>query len=224
MTKFLCITDIHGAFDVLEKILCTAGKSDAILLGGDLTHFGEPDDAERVICLAQKYSPNVLAVSGNCDSLEIERRLVELGVGVRGDGRLLGEWGIHGLSGAPLWRPRTYEFSEDELGQVLDAGVNTLSGAKRHAVLSHVPPRNCSLDRTFFWKHVGSTALSDFIAARQPELVVCGHIHEARGIERIGQTTVVNCGSAARGYYALAETNQGVCVTLHRVQDTSYLE
>jgi uncharacterized protein len=216
MTKLLCITDIHGAEKVLNRILSAEGKSDAILMGGDITNFGSPDDAERLVRLAQQFSPNVLAVAGNCDSTEIERRLVVLGVGIGGSGRQMGGWSIQGLSGGPIWRPRMYEFSEEELSQALEAGLNVLGAVGRHVVLSHVPPRDCSLDRTFLWKHVGSTALRDFIAARQPDLVVCGHIHEARGIERIGRTTVVNCGAAARGYYAVAELGEAVGVTLHK--------
>jgi Icc-related predicted phosphoesterase len=217
MTKLLCITDIHGATKVLQEILCAAGKCDAILLGGDITHFGEPEEAARLVRLAQEYHPNVFAVAGNCDSAEIERCLEELGVGINGKGQFLKEFGIHGLSGAPLWRPRMYEFSEIQLAQALDAGAREISAAVGRVVLSHAPPRGCDLDRTFLWKHVGSTALRDFIDSRQPDLVVCGHIHEARGINRLGQTTVVNCGSAARGYYALAELNPTVQITLLRI-------
>jgi uncharacterized protein len=217
MVKLLCITDIHGAEDALKQIVSTAGRTDAVLLGGDLTHFGRPDDAERIVRLVQQFSANVFAVGGNCDSAEIECRLNEMGVGIGGTGRQLGEWAFQGLSGAPLWRPKMFEFSEEELSRLLESGLSVLGEVRRHVVLSHVPPRGCSLDRTFLWKHVGSTALGDFIAARQPDLVVCGHIHEARGVEQIGRTTVVNCGTAARGYYALAELGQAVRVTLQRV-------
>ena len=36
-------------------------------------------------------------------------------------------------------------------------------------------------------------------------LVVCGHIHEARGLERTGRATIVNCGHARRGHHALID-------------------
>ena len=55
---------------------------------------------------------------------------------------------------------------------------------------------------------MGSTAVRDFIDASRPALVVCGHIHEARGIDKLGDTTVVNCGTAYRGHYAIADLNQ----------------
>ena len=33
------------------------------------------------------------------------------------------------------------------------------------------------------------------------------HIHEARGVDQIGNTKIVNCGPARSGYYAVAEVN-----------------
>jgi uncharacterized protein len=251
MIRLLCITDIHGAAESLQNILRKEANNDAVLLGGDLTNFGSPDDAEILIHLAKSNNPNVVAVAGNCDSAAVDSRLEELGVGIAGKGRLLlGELAVQGLSGAPLWQPKMYEFSEEEFALALQAGAHELEGDQvkshpekksegsgktaeilriapslqpaarndiRHVVLSHVPPRGCSLDRTFLGKHVGSTALRSYIESRQPKLVVCGHIHEARGIELLGRTTVVNCGVAARGYYALVELDKEVRVALHRV-------
>jgi len=217
MAKLLCITDIHSAAEVLENILQAAGTADGLLLGGDITHFGQADEAERLVRRAQAFHTNVFAVSGNCDSAEIERRLEQLGVTVHGQGRILGELGIHGLSGAPPWQPRMYEFNEQQLAQALESGFRATDAASRRVVLAHVPPRGCKLDRTFLLQHVGSTALREHIEQCQPEVVVCGHIHEARGIERLGQTTVVNCGAATRGYYAVVELDHQVRATLHRV-------
>ena len=61
-----------------------------------------------------------------------------------------------------------------------------------------------------------NTALRDFIEKTQPALVLCGHIHEGRGIEQFGRTTVVNCGLAASGFYALATVGDRVDVELRR--------
>jgi uncharacterized protein len=50
----------------------------------------------------------------------------------------------------------------------------------------------------------------------KPELVFCGHIHEGRGVEQIGRTTVVNCGAAAAGYYAATEVGEKMLVELRK--------
>lgn len=51
---------------------------------------------------------------------------------------------------------------------------------------------------------VGSRSVWQFVGARRRDLVVCSHIDAARGVERIGSSTVFNCGPAFRGCYALA--------------------
>ena len=42
---------------------------------------------------------------------------------------------------------------------------------------------------------VGSTAVADGIRALQPLLSLHGHIHESRGVVKVGGSTVVNPGS-----------------------------
>ena len=187
-----------------------------ILLGGDLTNFGTPADVEKIVYIAQSANLPVLAVAGNCDSAQIDRRLVELGLSVAEKGVIINDVGIHGLSAAPPWRRGMYEFTEEELAAQLQTGYNQIQNARWHVVLSHVPPRGIKLDRTHLFQHVGSTALREFIEQTHPALVVCGHIHESRGVDMLGPTTVVNCGPAASGFYAIAEISDQVRVDLRR--------
>jgi Icc-related predicted phosphoesterase len=217
--KFLCITDLHDSRAALERILAdaaAAGPVDLVLLGGDITQFGPPEDAERLVRQAQAAGAPVLAVAGNCDSPAIDRRLVELGISLHGRGLVRGDVGIHGLSAIPPWQRNMHQFTEEELADALRAGYAQVAGAAHHVVLAHVPPHGGKLDRTHFFQHVGSKALRAFIEETHPELVVCGHIHEGRGIEHLGRTTVVNCGAAFGGYYALAEVGEAVTVELRR--------
>jgi Icc-related predicted phosphoesterase len=214
--RLLGITDLHGGPAALDRILAGAGPVDLILLGGDLTNFGAPADAEKMVRQAEATGTKVLAVAGNCDSAEIDRRLAELGVSLVGRGVVHDGVGLHGLSAMPPWRGDMYQLTEDELAEVLRAGYAQIAGVGRHVLLSHPPPHGGRLDCTSAGKHVGSTALRDFIDETQPELVLCGHIHEARGVEKLGRTTAVNCGPAAAGFYALAELGDELKVDLRR--------
>jgi len=220
--RLLGVTDLHDRPKALERILADAGNVDLILLGGDITNFGLPDDAQRLVGQARLSGTPVLAVAGNCDSAAIDRRLVEMGVSLHGRGVVHSGLRIQGLSAMPPWRSSMYQFTEQELAEFLRVGAEILQegaeldGEGVHVVLSHPPPRGGRLDRTRLLKHVGSTALQNFIATAQPSLVVCGHIHEGRGIDHFGPTTVVNCGLAASGYYALAEVGEEVKVELRR--------
>jgi Icc-related predicted phosphoesterase len=59
---------------------------------------------------------------------------------------------------------------------------------------------------------VGSPAVRAFIEARRPQLAVVGHIHEGRGVDRVGETTVLNPGAARDGGYVVVE-DDGVRLT-----------
>jgi Icc-related predicted phosphoesterase len=214
--RLLGIADLHGGRDALLRIVADAGPVDATLLGGDITHFGTPDDAEYLVTLAQQSAPTVLAVAGNCDSAEIDARLVDLGVSLAGRGIVLGELGLHGLSAIPPWIQRMYQATEEELAAALEAGYRQVDHARFHGVLAHAPPHGLSADRVFFGRHVGSRALRTLVDEKAPALVLCGHIHEARGVEQVGPTTIVNCGHALRGYYALIDVDERITVRLGR--------
>jgi|YNPBryunderm2012_1023409.scaffolds.fasta_scaffold00092_5 hypothetical protein len=242
--RLLGITDLHSAVAMLEAILHRAGPVDLVLLGGDITNFGTPDDAESIVKRVQQAGLPVLAVAGNCDSAPIEQRLQELGVSLYRRAVVRNHIGFQGLSAMPPWKSRMYHFSEDQLAEDLQEGyrqlqqlkqpeqnlspADALSGAsapeqaeppgwKTHIVLSHVPPRDCKLDQTFLGRHVGSQALRRFIDQVQPDLVLCGHIHEGRGLDRIGRTWLLNCGPASAGNYGLVEVASQLRLELRRV-------
>ena len=214
--RLLCVTDIHNRLEPFRRILESAGSIDMVLLGGDLTNFGTPADVERVVQIAQSANLPVLAVAGNCDSAQVDQRMAELGVSVARRGVIIDDMGIQGLSAAPPWHRGMYEFTEEEMAEHLRVGYEQIRNAQWHIVLSHVPPHGIKLDRTHFFQHVGSTALREFVEQTRPALVVCGHIHESRGVDMIGSTTVVNCGPAGSGYYAIAEIDEQVRIDLRR--------
>jgi uncharacterized protein len=214
--KLLCVTDIHNRLESFQNIINDARPIDLILLGGDLTNFGTPADVEKVVHIAQSINSPVLAVAGNCDSAAIDGRLAELGVSAAGRGVVVKDIGVHGISGATPWHRGMYEFTEEELALLLQSGYEQIEHARWHIVLSHVPPRGLKLDRNHFFQHVGSVALREFVERTQPALVVCGHIHESRGVDMLGDSIVVNCGPAGSGFYAVAELGEEVHVELRR--------
>lgn len=206
--RILAVTDLHGRVDALVRILAREDGAghDVLFLGGDLTDFGTPADAVEVIEAAGAGMGDrpVLAVAGNCDSRAIEHLIAERGISVHACGRRLGEVGVFGLSAMPPWRGDMYEFTEEELCNFLRAGWRDVEDCPRHVLLSHPPPRG-ACDQTRTGREVGSTAVRARVEAWRPELVVCGHVHEARGTAHIGPTLVVNCGKARAGHYAVID-------------------
>ncbi len=56
----------------------------------------------------------------------------------------------------------------------------------------HEPPLG-TLDRVRSGERIGSRAVRDQTLRLRPRVLTCGHVHESPGIERIGDTLVVNC-------------------------------
>jgi uncharacterized protein len=101
------------------------------------------------------------------------------------------------------------EEDEDDLQRRLERMVGKARDMRRTVLSAHCPPYNSGLDdapeldeqmRPVSAGHalmpVGSTAVRTVIEQHQPLLSLHGHIHEARGVTRIGQTVCLNPGSS----------------------------
>ncbi len=213
--RFLAFTDIHGAYKKTEEIIEREHPFDAIIIGGDLTTVGTPKEAEEAIKRFQSHDKPLFVVSGNMDPPELDELFDKLGVLVSGKGRMIGDVGIFGVSGSPITPMSTpYEISEAEIGKRAEAGWKEVEKARVKIFVPHAPPNGTKVDKIFIGKHVGSIAVREFIEKRQPDVVICGHIHEARGADEIGNTQIVNCGPAGKGYYAVIEIGETARVEL----------
>jgi len=215
--RLLCITDIHSEVGCFEKILAHEPAADLLIIGGDFTNFGKPPEVDHLLNLAQAHTPQVLAVAGNCDSAAIDQRLIERGVSLHTRGVRIGDIGFFGVSAMPPWKGNMYEFPEEDLDRFLAASFAQVEGSSRYIMVPHCPPRNSGVDRSAMFMSVGSTAVRSWVDKVKPILVVCGHIHEARGQAKISDTVVVNCGPAKNGNYAVAEVGNEVKVELKRI-------
>jgi len=200
--RVLAFTDIHGSFRHVHDAISAEAQFDVIVLGGDLTTFGTPEDVRGHLSKLRLSGKPVILVAGNMDPPGLEEEFLRLGLTVNGKGKMIGPVGFFGVSAAPLSPLHTpYEISEEEIASRAEAGWNDIRTAETTVFVPHAPPKNTALDRTFAGIHVGSSAVR--IERRQPNVAICGHIHESRGIDRIGRTAVVNCGPAAKGQYAV---------------------
>jgi len=107
-----------------------------------------------------------------------------------------------------------YEISEEEIAQRAEAGWADVRFARRTVFVPHAPPHASRLDRILLGKHVGSTSVRRFVEAFQPDVLVCGHIHESRGTDSLGRTQMVNCGAASHGHYAVIDLAEDITIRL----------
>ena len=209
------VVDVHDRVDAVERALAKIGPVDMLVVGGDITTGGSPEEAERAIERWQRLAPTLFAVAGNMDSPMIDARLVDLGVSLDGRGVVLGDVGIAGVSAAPHSPLRTpYEIPDEDYARKAAAGLDDLGGCRVRILCPHAPPYGTACDRIRSGEHVGSRALRALIEREQPDLVLCGHIHEARGEDTIGATRVVNPGPAFASHYALVEVDNTLSVRL----------
>jgi Icc-related predicted phosphoesterase len=165
--RLICFGDIHMAFRAIERLGPVLREADGAILVGDLTHFGDPPDAFRVVDAVRAHCPSVLAVTGNLDMPWVIDAFRERGISLHGEGRRLGTLGVFGCGGSnvtPMDTPT--ELEEDEIARVLE--------------------------RAFIERH-------------RPDVAVVGHIHEGRGVERLGDTLVLNAGALRDGGYVVVE-------------------
>lgn len=219
--KILAVTDVHGAYHTVEAIMAHAEKVDVLVVGGDFTVVGTPKEVEDAVKSWRTFRVPILAVSGNMDVPEIDASLEKMGITINGKGVIIGEVGFFGVSAAPYSPLQTpYEISEEEIARRIQAGYQHVKGARVKVFVPHAPPYRTEVDRVFMGLHVGSKAVREFIEREQPEVCICGHIHEARGQDTIGKTQIVNCGPAKSGYYALIDVEKTITVQNREYQRT----
>jgi len=203
--KLAAFTDIHGAYERVVKIL-KKESPDLAIVGGDLTTVGSVREAEQAIEQFREFTPAIFCVAGNMDLPQHDLLFERLGISLNGQGRMHEGIGFFGVSAAPLSPLRTpYELTEEALAARIAEGYRTVKHAARRVFVPHAPPYGTRVDIIHAGIHVGSTAVRDFIEDHQPDLVLCGHIHESRGEDRLGKTRIVNCGPAQKGYYCMVE-------------------
>jgi Icc-related predicted phosphoesterase len=217
--KIIAVADIHGSHDIVERILQSEQSFDAVVFAGDITTKGTARELESAILAVRRHGAPVVAVAGNMDPLHLEQSLEALGVSLNGKGRLIDGVGFFGVSACPVTPFHTpYELDETEIARRADAGWAQVAGARWTVFVPHAPPQGTKLDRTFTGIHAGSTAVRDFIEKHHPRVVVCGHIHESRGIDALGESQMVNCGPAGRGFYAVITIGDSVQVACRSLQ------
>ena len=200
--KIVAFGDIHEHIHNVEKI---EGVSDAslVIITGDLTTHGGIKKAREVIERVRQYNPNVYALAGNMDRKEVESYLADQGISLHGRGYMVAEntgiFGVGGSNPTPFNTPN--ELDEDEIAAFILKGYQEVKDAGLKILISHAPPANTKVDRVASGQHAGSKAVREFIERYHPNLCITGHIHEAKGEDRIGETPIVNPGMLKNGGY-----------------------
>ncbi|TGC09126.1 metallophosphoesterase family protein [Methanolobus halotolerans] len=199
--RIFAIADPHGNYSAIRALLKKSGHVDVVLIAGDITNFGPAEKAHELIGM---FDQKVMAVPGNCDpesiievindssAINLHNRSVTY--------KDITFMGTGGSNPTPFCTP--FEIEECDIEKGLGKIMSEAERSKKRAVLlTHAPPYGV-LD-VVGGMHVGCKSIARYLG--KVDLMVCGHIHEAKGVENKNGTVVVNPGMAARGFAALID-------------------
>ena len=208
---------------VAEAFAALEGDADLVLVAGDLTTHGEPEQAHLFAEIARSASMPVLAVLGNHDCHadrveEIRAVLEDAGVIV-----LEREWtvqevggtevGVVGLKGfvGGFAGSNLPDFGERQLRDVyatttadveaLAEGLHSIATCPYRIVLLHYSPTAETLEGepAGIWAFLGSDRLAAPIVEHAPDLVLHGHAHAGKFEGRLGESPVYNVSVPVMG-------------------------
>jgi Icc-related predicted phosphoesterase len=226
--------DVHAVEPLRERLgrafAAAADERELILLAGDLTTHGLPEQAVVLADACKGARAPVVAVLGNHDHhsgqadavmdvlreggvivLDRDHTILEIGdleVGIVGTKGFVG--GFPGAEipdfGEPALR-HIYQETTLEV-QAIELGLEEIAGCHKRIVLLHYAPIADTLvgEPESIWAFLGSGRLAGPIGMHRPDLVVHGHAHRGAAIGAIGAVPVHNVAVQVTGQdFALLE-------------------
>lgn len=207
--KILVVSDLHYTLPQFDWLVGAAPGYDLVVIAGDLLDIASVVDPETQIIVVLKYlqrlraATSVVVCSGNHDldgmgangeKQALWMRLVKrLAIPADGDTSFVGDAMI---TACPWWDG---PLTQKAIARQFADAVKYRDGL--WIWVYHAPPNASPIS----WSEVGSrfygdAPLNGWIAEYSPDLVICGHVHDApftdRGswVDRIGSTWVFNTG------------------------------
>jgi Icc-related predicted phosphoesterase len=219
--------DVHcsesSCATVAESLAAVEADVDLILLAGDLTTHGRPEQARLLADACAELSVPVLAVLGNHDLHEgrrgelvdvlraggvevLERASTVLEVAGHDVGVVGTKGFVGGFAGSTL-----PDFGERSLRAVyaetsaeveaIDRGLRDVAVCPFRIVLLHYSPTAETLhgEPPGIWAFLGSERLAAPIVEHRPDIVLHGHAHAGRFEGRVGGVPVYNVSIPVMG-------------------------
>jgi len=218
--RIAAAADIHATEPLREHLERAfsgiAEGADLVLLAGDLTTHGLPEQAAVLADACRELAVPIVAVLGNHDHhsgrcpevkealaaggvvvLDRDHTICELGeieVGIVGTKGFVG--GFPGAEIADFGEPALREvYRETSLEvEALERGLEAVAGCHKTIVLLHYAPTSETLvgEPEPIWAFLGSGRLAAPIGMHRPDLVVHGHAHHGTSVGKIGEVPVYN--------------------------------
>ncbi|MGP1520386.1 MAG: metallophosphoesterase family protein [Treponema sp.] len=203
--KLLVISDGHGAIDNLSALSTIAKDVDLILFAGDFAAFNQAHTGLPFLKKLCSLHKNIYSVLGNCDHPSFIEELKIHNINMQATNTHFEEFVLLGSGGASKFTGTTpNERTDEELASDITSHYNENQG-DNIILVTHNPPHGAKTDKVAPLVHVGSKLIRKFIEEKKPIIAISGHIHEAFGVDNIGQTLLLNPGALCDGRFAIAE-------------------
>lgn len=203
--RLLAAADLHGKRQRFTAVVegLRQSRADAVVLAGDILNYGR---GRPFLPMLEDLPVPVFMVRGNSDPARLDgwaagsRNVRSLHLNrVPFQGIALA--GISGTLPIPFhsragWREKRHL---ERLAALVDS---------RSILVAHPPPYGCR-DQVMGRFSAGSRGLLRLVRGASPRVMICGHIHEAAGFDRLGDTLVVNCALNHRRRGAVIELTEG---------------
>ena len=225
--RIAAVGDVHcresQRAEIAAAFATVAGEVDLILLAGDLTTHGEPEQALILADACRPLETPVLTVLGNHDwhvnraaevvealrgagivVLERDHAICEVAgieVGIVGLKGFVG--GFDGFKIPDFGEPRLRALYDDTSADVeaLDRGLREVALCPLRIVLLHYAPITATLEGEppEIWMMLGSDRLAAPIGEHRPHIVLHGHAHAGTFEGAIGDVPVYNVSAPVIG-------------------------
>jgi len=217
--KILQISDVHSENNLKFNKYLDENDIDLLIISGDITNFGPPEFAKSFLNEIFLKGIPIIAIPGNCDTEESIDSIKESNA-IFAHNKVISFNGITiysfgGSNPTPFNTP--FEFSEDELYDSIHNLISKKTSIKLKnfedksenikILLTHAPPFDSDGDRIEDGSHVGSSSIRKIIEEFNPDLNLCGHIHEGKSISKINNTIVANPGMLKNNHGILINTD-----------------
>ena len=222
--KVAAAGDIHCSEEErvrLQQAFADADReADVILLAGDLTTYGEPEQGAVLADVTREIETPIFAVLGNHDwhanrhedlsaalrdgGIRLLERAAEtctvkgVEIGIAGTKGFVGGFSDSLLPdfGEPLLR-RLYAETSAEVA-ALERGLKAIQDCAVRIVLLHYAPTTTTIEgeRETIWAFLGSERLAVPIVEHRPDAVFHGHGHSGTFAGSVGDVPVFNVGAA----------------------------
>jgi uncharacterized protein len=194
--RILAFSDLHRDAAMAEAVVSECRGADVVVGAGDFATCGL--GLQDTLLILRRMAVPFVLVPGNHDDLQELRTACAdwpLAYVLHGQSVVLGGVAFFGIGfGSGLANPEPWNkaLDEGEAAQLL------MQCPERAVLVSHSPPYGIA-DQQKDGRHDGSAALRDAVLNRQPQITICGHIHNAWGQSgSIGHTPIHNIGPKQR--------------------------